>query len=58
MVLMHSRCYHRVGPNLGTTPRIQVNLRARCAVAAADLAQRPMFRTGAWDFAADHHAAR
>jgi hypothetical protein len=32
-------------------PRSQVNWRARPATAAADLGNRPVFRTGRWDFA-------
>jgi len=51
VVFMHSRCFHRVGPNTGTTPRTQVNLRARPETAEADLGRRPLFRTGTWDFA-------
>ncbi|MBV7332079.1 phytanoyl-CoA dioxygenase family protein [Chloroflexi bacterium TSY] len=54
MVLMHSRCYHRVALNQTDSPRIQVNSRARSVNARADLTNFAVFRNSTWN----HQAAR
>jgi ectoine hydroxylase len=52
IVLMHSRCWHRVQENRVALPRTQINWRARPASAPPNLGNNPVFRTGRWDFAA------
>lgn len=50
LVLMHTRCYHRVGENRSDERRTQVNSRVRPAGADESLCNRAVFRTGFWDF--------
>lgn len=50
LVLMHSRCYHRVEPNGTETPRTQLNSRARPSTAPEDVCSQAIFRTGRWNF--------
>jgi len=51
LLIMHSRCWHRVQANRSDLPRTQVNWRARPASAPEHLGNTPVFRTGRWDFA-------
>jgi len=50
VVLMHTRCYHRVEPNSTYIARTQVNSRARPATTADDVCNYAVFRTGTWNF--------
>ncbi len=56
VVLVHSRCFHRVTANRTANQRFSVNFRARPAGAAAELGGIGVFRTGAYDFAMDRPA--
>jgi hypothetical protein len=50
LVLMHTRCFHRVGINQTDKPRTQCNSRTRPAGAPDGLTGLPVFRTGKWNF--------
>jgi ectoine hydroxylase len=50
LVLMHTRCFHRVEPNHTQIPRTQINSRARPKTAPEDVSNFAVFRTGTWNF--------
>ena len=58
LVLMHTRCFHRVAENQTDTPRTQVNSRARPASANDEPCNRAIFRTGIWHFPSASYAPR
>ena len=51
LVMMHTRCFHRVGINRTDIRRTQCNSRARPAAASEMLCNFPVFTTGPWNFA-------
>jgi ectoine hydroxylase-related dioxygenase (phytanoyl-CoA dioxygenase family) len=52
VVLMHSRCFHRVGRNHSDRLRLMLNCRVQPAAARADLTDFARFRTGTWQHSA------
>lgn len=53
LVLLHSRCWHRVTRNESAGPRISVNFRCQPFGAETDLGRYGVYRTGTYDFARD-----
>jgi ectoine hydroxylase-related dioxygenase (phytanoyl-CoA dioxygenase family) len=49
LVLMHTRCFHRVGANRTASPRVMLNTRASPGGARADVTRSPVFRSQTWD---------
>lgn len=50
VVLLHSRCYHRVTRNMTDGIRVSVNFRTQPAGARRDLGRYGVYRTGTYDF--------
>lgn len=51
LVILHSRCFHRVTRNETTGLRLSVNFRVHPAGSAHDLGRYGVYRTGTYDFA-------
>jgi hypothetical protein len=51
LVLMHTRCYHRVDTNHTDVPRVMLNTRATARDARDDLCRYPVFVSQTWDHA-------
>eukprot|EP01051_Picozoa_sp_SAG22_P008032 SAG22_NODE_591_length_8819_cov_3.667737_3_plen_289_part_00 len=49
LVLMHTRCYHRVGTNTLDQPRVMLNSRVAPPGAAKEVTRYPVFRSQTWD---------
>lgn len=52
VVLMHSRCFHRVGPNQTDDMRFMLNCRVQPRDAPLDLTDFARFRSGTWQHSA------
>ena len=49
VVILHTRCFHRVSHFTGARPRIVINSRCSPAGARADVTRFPVFRSQTWD---------